>query len=444
MIPIVWSNNLFNKSTTKTSIEKRLVSLFILSIVLPLIPCFYIIIYQDLEPLEIFTLLLVFLLPGFWLFVRGYRSVTDVLERIGLQLDALGNEEYNSWHLAGYEGGRVESLKRDFTKLGLLLANKRLEYLHNESFLADFIKELDLPILVLDHHQNIYSSNSYFNQLLSVDTSQLLGKSPKTLGLVLKNNRWLQENTGNSVQRFEISHHVFKRSGRNFQLLVLFSIEQQLRENEKLVWQRLIRVLNHEVRNSLTPIYSMSQSLQTMKSAGSLSPEQQQIEKNILEVIEQRAQHLLSFVDSYSAFSKLAPAKMSQISSDEVNKRLNAIFPHIVIDSSDHYSFSADIGQLEQALINLIKNAFEASTNEAKVTLSWHQRAQQIEITILDTGTGISNIDNLFVPFYSTKEGGSGIGLILSRELIRNQGGELTLANRDDCSGARASICLKA
>nr|WP_252738765.1 ATP-binding protein [Colwellia sp. D2M02] len=431
---------------------------------LPIIPCAYIISSAQLDWLSGFTLLLLMVLPSFWAANRCYSYVTDTLERIGLQLDALGNEEFNSWHLAEFNSGRVTHLKRDFEKLSKKLLSKRFEYMHNEAFLSEFIKELNLPILVLDHHQQIYSVNHAVKSLLNHANSHVIGQPVEKIGLVFTGNKWQQSHHALLEQRFEVTHHVLKRSGRNYQLLVLFSIEQQLRANEKQVWQRLIRVLNHEVRNSLTPIYSMTQSLQEMKLNAPLTPEQEKLEHNILQVIEKRSLQLLDFVENYSAFSKLAPAKVTAVYPQDIAQRMQAIFPTIVIDlNTATQVFYADAGQLEQGLINLIKNAFEACDGNdasAQVTMQWQQNEEQIyqssqqniepknqlktTINIIDSGQGIANSDNLFVPFYSTKANGSGIGLIISREFIRNQGGELTLKNRGDMQGAIACINLTA
>ena len=433
-------------SRGKVSLEHKLIYLFGLLALMPLIPCAFIISSLKLELLSSTTLILAMIIPSLWAANRCFYYVTDTLERIGLQLDALGNEEFNSWHLAEFNSGRVTHLKRDFEKLSGKLQDKRFEYMHNESFLSEFIKELNLPILVLDHHQQIYSANHAIERLLKTPTNNLLGKSAQTLGLTFEDNKWQQTSDAQLTQRFEVTHHVLKRSGRNYQLLVLFSIEQQLRANEKQVWQRLIRVLNHEVRNSLTPIYSMTQSLQEMKLNGALTPEQQTLETNILQVIEKRSLQLLDFVENYSAFSKLAPAKMALVYPKDIAVSMQAIFPKLSINlKASELAFLADAGQLEQALINLIKNAFEAGEIEAgntEVQMQWQQNKQQTFINIIDSGQGIANNENLFVPFYSTKVQGSGIGLIISREFIRNQNGELTLKNRHDGQGAIARISL--
>jgi len=442
----------------KSSLEQKLIYLFSFLALLPLIPCAYIISSLQLDLLSSSTIIIAMLIPSAWAASRCFYYVTDTIERIGLQLDSLGNEEFNSWHLAEFNSGRVTNLKRDFEKLSTKLQDKRFEYMHNESFLSEFIKELNLPILVLDHHQQIYSTNHAVETLLQSSTSQWIGKKASSLGLVFEQNKWQQTDDSQLSQRFEVTHHILKRSGRNYQLLVLFSIEQQLRANEKQVWQRLIRVLNHEVRNSLTPIYSMTQSLQEMKVMGPLTAEQEKLEKNILQVIEKRSLQLLEFVENYSAFSKLAPAKMSSVLPTDISQRMQAIFPTLVVSLDDNSNnellpFSADAGQLEQALINLIKNAFEASNTgegEPRVEMQWRQsfqsnnlqQKQQTIINIIDNGQGIANNDNLFVPFYSTKAQGSGIGLVISREFIRNQGGDLTLKNRTDEQGAIAQVNL--
>lgn len=427
----------------KTSLEQKLIYLLSILAFLPLLPCAYIIGTSNMDSLSAATLIIAVIIPSLLVARRCFTSVTDTIDRIGLQLDAIGNEEFNSWHLAEFNNGRVINLKNDFEKLTKKLIDKRFEYMHNESFLSEFIKDLSLPILVLDHHQQIYSANNTIESLLKTTSNNLLGKHAFTLGLSFNDNKWHQETESPLGQRFEVTHHVLKRSGRNFQLLVLFSIEHQLRENEKQVWQRLIRVLNHEVRNSLTPIYSMTQSLQEMKLAGPLKPEQEKLEKNILQVIEKRSLQLLEFVENYSTFSKLAPAKIEHVLPKDITDRMRAIFPKLEIKLNlSNQSFLSDPGQLEQALINLIKNAFEASKKNEQVLMQWHQDNEFTQIDIIDSGTGIANLDNLFVPFYSTKEQSSGIGLIISREFIRNQQGELDLKNRTDSNGAIATISL--
>jgi signal transduction histidine kinase len=230
--------------------------------------------------------------------------------------------------------------------------------------------------------------------------------------------------------------HPLQRGNRHYRLLVFVSIEQSLRHNEKEAWQKLVRVLNHEVRNSLTPIYSMAQSLQELPKNS-----QSDLQTTMLNVIEKRAEHLLEFVASYSKLSQIPSAKFASVCTNEIAKRCEALFPNVDIINEHNGNIECDIEQLEQALLNLVKNANEANsaahTSGVTIRIS---KTNQWQIAIEDNGIGVDLNDNLFVPFYSTKPEGSGIGLVLSRELIRNQSGELILTNKPHEQGAIATI----
>ncbi|MFY8326884.1 sensor histidine kinase [Pseudoalteromonas sp. ZZD1] len=421
------------------SLEQRLMRYAALVMFIVLMLCILLVITWGLDWFASISIILPIVAVSLFAVVKSYKLTLDVIERFGTQLDALANNESNSWHLAQYQSGRVANLKNDFTKLSDKIAQSKRHYMQTEEFVFEFASMLDLPIVILDPHGQVYFTNKAF--LNTLTTSNVEGLSSADLGLVYNDGRWQIEKESRFKRRFIVSAQTFWRTGRNYELLTLFSIEQQLRANEQDIWQRLIRVLNHEVRNSLTPIYSMSQSLQTMKQQGQITPSPD-LAQDMLQVIEKRAQHLLDFVNSYSAFAKLPRPNKQQINSEQVNLRLQAIFPELVIHSSQPVNFTADLGQLEQALINLIKNAFEAGGNTPP-TLNWQQENDGVVIELTDSGTGIANPDNLFVPFYSTKTQGAGIGLVISRELIRNQGGELSVNARANKSGTQVFVSLQ-
>ncbi|HEA16430.1 MAG TPA: HAMP domain-containing histidine kinase [Pseudoalteromonas prydzensis] len=423
---------------TNQSLEQHLKRYLYLVVFILLTLSILLAISWDLDWFASISLLLPLLTLTVFAVLKSYRLVTDVLDRFGLQLDALANNESNSWHLAKYQGGRITSLKADFNKLSNKIAKNKRHYMQTEEFVFEFVGMLDLPIVILDPHGSVYFTNQAF--LNSLTTPDVAGLTANNLGLIYKQGIWQQSDDSCFEQRFHISSQTFWRAGRNYELLTLFSIEQQLRSNEQQVWQRLIRVLNHEVRNSLTPISSMSQSLLLMKQQGQIS-NAPDLASDMLQVIEKRAQHLLDFVASYSAFSQLPAANKQAVTTEQINLRLHALFPQLVIQATEPQHFNVDLGQLEQALINLIKNAFEAGGNSAP-TLSWQQHKDKVVIELLDSGTGISNPDNLFVPFYSTKAQGAGIGLVISRELIRNQGGQLQLLDNPNGQGTQVSIAL--
>lgn len=421
------------------SLEQRLMLYAALVMFIVLMLCIGLVITWELDWFASISIILPVVAVSLFAVVKSYKLTLDVIERFGTQLDALANNESNSWHLAQYQNGRVANLKNDFTKLSDKIAQGKRHYMQTEEFVFEFAKMLDLPIVILDPHGQVYFTNNAFLNTLTAPNVE--GLSSTDLGLIYNNGRWQIEKESRFKRRFIVSAQTFWRTGRNYELLTLFSIEQQLRANEQDIWQRLIRVLNHEVRNSLTPIYSMSQSLQTMKQQGQITPGPD-LAQDMLQVIEKRAQHLLDFVNSYSAFSKLPSPNKQQINNEQVNLRLQAIFPELVIHSSQPVNFTADLGQLEQALINLIKNAFEAGGNTPP-TLNWQQYKDNVVIELTDSGTGIANPDNLFVPFYSTKAQGAGIGLVISRELIRNQGGELTINARSNKPGTQVFVSLQ-
>lgn len=420
------------------SLEQRLMryAAFIMLIVLTL--CIGLVITWRFDWFASISIILPIVAVSLFAIIKSYKLTLDVIERFGSQLDALANNESNSWHLAQYQNGRVANLKNDFTKLSDKIAQSKRHYMQTEEFVFEFASMLDLPIVILDPHGQVYFSNKAFLNTLTAPNVE--GLNSADLGLIYNDSRWQIEKESRFKRRFIVSAQTFWRTGRNYELLTLFSIEQQLRANEQDIWQRLIRVLNHEVRNSLTPIYSMSQSLQTMKQQGQITSGPD-LAQDMLQVIEKRAQHLLDFVNSYSAFSKLPTPNKQQINNEQVNLRLQAIFPELVIHSSQPVNFKADLGQLEQALINLIKNAFEAGGNTPP-TLNWQQQNDNVVIELTDSGTGIANPDNLFVPFYSTKPDGAGIGLVMSRELIRNLEGDLTLLPNVDIPGSKVTIKL--
>ncbi|BDF96084.1 HAMP domain-containing sensor histidine kinase [Pseudoalteromonas sp. KAN5] len=420
------------------SLEQRLIGYAALILFIVLTLCILLVITWELDWFASISIMLPVVAVSLFAVVKSYKLTLDVIERFGTQLDAHANNESNSWHLAQYQSGRVANLKKDFTKLSDKIAQSKRHYMQTEEFVFEFAGMLDLPIVILDPHGQVYFTNKAFLNTLTAPNVE--GLSSADLGLVYSDGSWQIEKESRFKRRFIVSAQTFWRSGRNYELLTLFSIEQQLRANEQDIWQRLIRVLNHEVRNSLTPIYSMSQSLQTMKQQGQITPSPD-LAQDMLQVIEKRAQHLLDFVNSYSAFAKLPTPNKQQINSEQVNLRLQAIFPELVIHSSQPVNFTADLGQLEQALINLIKNAFEAGGNTPP-TLNWQQQNDDVVIELTDSGTGIANSDNLFVPFYSTKAQGAGIGLVISRELIRNQAGQLQLLANPHDRGTQVIICL--
>ncbi|KZN61883.1 hypothetical protein N473_20290 [Pseudoalteromonas luteoviolacea CPMOR-1] len=419
-----------------TSLERQLIFLFSVPICFLIFLSIAISLSLSLGGLEFLTLILVVLLPSLFALYKAYRWVFACLDGVSMQLDSLANDEFTIWQLACYQAGRVACIKAELQSIAWRMKHKRQEYAQNESFIFDFINELDLPIVVLDHHCQVYHYNTAAGRFYQ--GVHITGFNTAQLALEKANGRWqtISENT-----RFKVVEHALLRGKRQYKLMVYVSIEQQLRKNEQQAWQKLVRVLNHEVRNSLTPIYSMAQSLKALPGDSNSD-----LKHTMLGVIERRAEHLLGFVASYSKLSQLPAPTKHFIASTELQQRLKALFPNVHIEQKlgQELDLYCDLEQLEQALINLVKNAEQANevTGATKIELVIRLTEAYSCIEVIDRGEGVTNTDNLFTPFYSTKEQGNGIGLVLSREIIRAQGGELTLTSRVDNHGAVATIEL--
>ncbi|WP_063371337.1 sensor histidine kinase [Pseudoalteromonas luteoviolacea] len=421
---------------SSNSLEANLTQFFAVPIVTIAIMVIGISLYFTLDWLEMLTLMMAILLPCVFALYKAYQSVFNTIDRIAVQLDSIANEEFTVWQLAQYRQGSIANLKSDLKTIAQRIQNKRYEYAQNEAFVFDFINELELPILVLDHHYQVYHFNAAAKEFY--EDLQITGLGIDALKLERNGGKW---QVSHKNQRYKVVEHELYRGGRKYHLMVYVSIELSLRRNEQEAWQKLVRVLNHEVRNSLTPIYSMAQSLKALPIQDGSG-----LRDTMLDVIEKRSEHLLGFVASYSKLSQLPTPNKVSICLIGLSDRLQALFPKVIVRRSyeGEQPIYCDVEQLEQALLNLVKNAEQANAlaGESEITLAIGRSDKYWHLDVIDNGIGVGQSDNLFVPFYSTKEQGNGIGLVLSREIVRGQLGELTLENRQDKQGAIARISL--
>jgi two-component system, NtrC family, nitrogen regulation sensor histidine kinase NtrY len=265
--------------------------------------------------------------------------------------------------------------------------------------------------------------------------------------------RTMELNFSGGTGRWGLRRVSFRQEGLPHQLVVLSDLSRTLRDEERQAWQRLIRVLGHELNNSLAPIQSVAQSLEGGLQSAMQTPELRSDSatplledlRQGLSIIRSRTEALGRFMSAYATLARLPKPNPAPVNVGEWIGRSVKLETRlkIAVTAGPAVTISADVDQLEQLLINLIRNAVDASLEtHGAVEVGWSRQSGQVDVWVLDEGPGISNTGNLFVPFFTTKPGGSGIGLVLSRQIAEAHGGELTLRNRTDTRGCEARLRL--
>ena len=245
---------------------------------------------------------------------------------------------------------------------------------------------------------------------------------------------------GEEPEIFHLSLRRFALNARTHHLYLLKQLTRELNAQEVLIWKRVIRVIAHELNNSLAPISSLAHSGRQLLG----SPDSAVLER-VFATIEERAAHLKVFIDGYARFAKLPAPRPERIEWGSFIERLKATSGFTFAGSLPATPGWFDVGQLEQALINLVKNAHESGSAPHAIELKVRETNGGTEIAVLDRGSGMSGevLEQALLPFYSTKANGTGLGLTLSREIVEAHGGRLLLAPRPD-GGTSVSVWLPA
>ena len=329
------------------------------------------------------------------------------------------------------------------------LKERRLGALEATALLQRVMAEIDVAVLAFDDTGALRLVNAGGERLLGQPSERLLGRRADELGLAdcLEGDapRVMELNAGAQRKRYEMRRGLFRQGGRPHQFVVLADVSRALREEERLAWQRLIRVLGHEINNSLTPINSLAERLNTLLQR---SPPEGELRDDLqrgLGVIANRSEGLTRFLASYTKLAKLPPPRFASVDVAALVQRAVRLESRLKVEvvPSVDMTLQADGDQLDQLLINLIANAVDAaSATGGGVRVKWEARGDVFELTVQDDGPGLPDSANLFVPFFTTKPGGTGIGLVLSRQIAEAHSGTLVLANRIDARGCEARLTL--
>jgi nitrogen fixation/metabolism regulation signal transduction histidine kinase len=311
--------------------------------------------------------------------------------------------------------------------------------------------EIDVAVFAFDGERRLRLVNRAGERLLAQPSPRLLGRTSNELGLEpclereFDGPQTMQMVFPGGVGRWDIRRSTFREGGVSHQLLVLTDLSQTLREEERTAWQRLLRVLGHELNNSLAPIKSVAGSLSDLLERQPEPADYRDDMQRGLDVISSRAASLARFVESYSKLARLPQPRFEALSVGELVRRVASLetrLPVSVIPGPD-ITVQGDSVQLEQLLINLVRNAVDASLETGGTVKSgWTQNNGKLDIWVTDEGHGLASTANLFVPFFTTKVEGSGIGLVLSRQIAEAHGGSLTLENRRELRGCEARLRL--
>jgi signal transduction histidine kinase len=243
--------------------------------------------------------------------------------------------------------------------------------------------------------------------------------------------------------RWDVWTGRFRQSGLPHYLLVISDLSRALREEERKAWQRLVRVMGHELNNSLTPIKSMASTLRTRLAEGAAVESLRGDLSTSLDIIASRAEALGRFMTGYTMLARLPAPRRKTVRLRALVERAAAIDTRLRVSiEGEDAGIAVDPDQLEQLLINLVKNAVDAGGPDGAVQVRWSLDDGVLRLEVLDSGPGLSGTDNLFVPFFTTKPGGTGIGLVLSRQIAEAHEGTLALENRDDGPGCVARLEL--
>lgn len=381
---------------------------------------------------------------AWWLleaFTQPLRGLANVVE-------SLRAGDYMVRGRTAARGDAFGDLVHEINSLGASLHEQRLRTLEATALLDRLIAAVDVAVYAVDGEGRVRLCNPAGARLLDRPVERVVGERAEAFGLAelcaVEPGTRVVTAVGGRPGRWQVTLGRFREGGLSQHLLVVADVQRALREEERAAWQRLIRVIGHEVNNSLAPIKSLAGTLRDALAVDGAALPGDDVREG-LRVIEERTHGLGRFLAQYSRLARLPAPRPARVEIAPLLDRVAALggSPRVRVDSPAGAAAWCDADLVEQALINLVKNAREAAGESGSVVLRAVPAADGgVVFEIEDDGPGIANPDNLFVPFFTTKSGGSGIGLVLSRQIAEAHGGTLTLANRADARGAIARVVL--
>lgn len=389
--------------------------------------------------------------------------MTRPLQTLSNIVSSLREEDYTFRARGARRGDSMGDLALEINALASTLQRQRNSALDALALVDSVISSMPAPLLAFDASGRLRLLNNAAERALHLHPRSALGQDASQLKLsaltgLRDGEVYAPEDDGRtalegSPVRWSVRRSTFRLQGVPHTLFVLSDVAAALREEERLAWQRLIRVLGHEINNSLTPIKSIASMLRSRPipfgNSNHTTQDLYEFQRGLV-VIEDRADSLNRFLQAYQQLSRLPQPRMTEVDLMTLVEQTTPLETRAAVRvlPSPDIVIQGDPDQLQQVLINLLKNAAEASIHTeaaddaAFIDLSWTIDGASLSLHIVDNGAGLANPENLFVPFYTTKEHGTGTGLTLSRQIIAAHGGALSLRNRQDSTGCIAEISL--
>ncbi|MCF6441620.1 PAS domain-containing sensor histidine kinase [Pseudoalteromonas luteoviolacea] len=375
-----------------------------------------------------------------WISNQVLHRFVGIFKRANIQLEAMQQADFTHQINPHFQAGHIARFERELVALSECMHQQKSLYTSHMLIIYQLIDKLPSPIWVFDENETLNYANPAFSLIYQKPWQDERGRTAETLGLFAVDNQWCFSSDRLNAQ-WSLTSSEFYEQGKRYRLVIATDIRRALRHQELAAWQQLIRVISHEIHNTLTPVSSLAQTLQGKVSVAR--------DAHALKVIEQRCVHLQQFVSRFSELSKPLELHCRKVELHDLLISVKALIGQMYDDQIIQLDCTVrdcrcDPQLFEQVLINLLKNAAEANLSHTPtgsiIGLSAHYQAGHVVISITDQGGGFANLDNVMTPFYSTKSTGQGIGLTLSRRIIEQHDGSMIVSN--GLQGAEVKITL--